>query len=122
MRKFEQIPPYNPDERFAIIPLFPHQQPPASSIMHGSLNCVMERIVDSAARSDALDLIERADSARASLDRTRAQESIALARGLQSVNDMMGRLARRMDELELRHADRKRADAEAEAPAPSKTQ
>ena len=46
--------------RFALVPIDDHH-PPDNAIMHGSMSAVLERIADSRARSDAIDLIHRAD-------------------------------------------------------------
>ena len=108
------MPTPNPD-RFAIIPLHPNQPAPGNSIMHGSLSAVMERIIDSRAPNDALDLLNQAADALTQLEHTRDQETQIVARGLQTLVGSIDAISRRLDSIESQRADQARQDAEAEA-------
>jgi hypothetical protein len=105
----------SPEPTFAIIPLAPYQPPPANYLAWGSLNCVMERIVDSNVRNDAIKLIHDAAVALGQLERTRSQEQQIFARGLQVINDAITAIARRLDALEEQREAQAKADAQAEA-------
>jgi hypothetical protein len=98
--------------QFAIIPVV---SPPSNAIAHGSLDAVMEHIVDSQARSDAEDLLTRAAEAVGSLETIQAQKDQLFARSIQALNDSLGHLTRRMDALETRRADDARRVAEQNA-------
>ena len=100
---------------FAIIPLHPHQPPPDNAIMHGSLDAVMERIIDTNARNAAVDVLRDAQIEADQLEQTRAQETQILARGIRSLNDTITRLSRRMDAVEAQQTTRMRHDAAREA-------
>jgi hypothetical protein len=95
--------PHDPDAgSFAIVKLPPHQSPPDNTIMHGSINAVMERIIDTNARREALDLLARADDASQSLALARDQEAATRARSIRHLGDTITQLARRMDAFEQR--------------------
>jgi hypothetical protein len=100
---------------FAIIPLHPYEPVPDNAIMQGSMDAVMERIIDSNARNAAVDILRDARIAADQLEQTRAQETQILARGIQSLNDTITRLSRRMDAVEQHRGAQARQDAAAEA-------
>jgi hypothetical protein len=75
----------------------------------------MERIIDSNARNAAVDILRDARIAADQLEQARSQETQILARGIQSLNDTITRLARRMDAVEEQHKARVRYDASVEA-------
>jgi hypothetical protein len=83
--------------------------------MNGSLNMVMSRIIDSKARTAALDLLDRAASARQDLERIRSQETIAFACGIQAITDPLDVMAHRLGSLEEQRDARAKADEAAEA-------
>jgi hypothetical protein len=103
-----------PADRFAIVPLFPNQSPPAHCIAWGNMDAVMERIVDSNTRNDAIDLIHDAAVALGQLERTRNQQAQIFARSFQDVIARLDALAHRMDAIEEQRAARAKADAEEE--------
>jgi hypothetical protein len=108
--------PHDPDAgSFAIVKLPPHQSPPDNTIMHGSINAVMERIIDTNARREALDLLARADDASQSLARTEARADAARARSIRHLGDAITQLNHRLDAIEERRAIQARQDEEAEA-------
>jgi hypothetical protein len=86
--------------------------------MSGALPAVMEHIPDSRARNELLAQLRqlRVDAAEAQATQARAQKQAVL-----SFCDSVARLTRRLDALELKHADERRrkakADAEREAKA-----
>jgi hypothetical protein len=105
----------NSTDRFAIVQLHEHQPIPDNTIMQGSMDAVMERIIDSNARNTAMDLLRDARIAADQLEQTRAQETQILARGIQSLNDTITRLSRRMDAVEEQQSTKMRHDAALEA-------
>jgi hypothetical protein len=105
----------NSTDRFAIVQLHEHQPIPDNTIMQGSMDAVMERIIDSNARNTAMDLLRDARIAADQLEQTRAQETQILARGIQSLNDTITRLSRRMDAMEEQQSTKMRHDAALEA-------
>jgi hypothetical protein len=102
-------------KQFAIIPLHEHQRPPDAAIAVGSLDAVMERIVDSEARADAAQLLVDAAVALGQIERQKQQEQQLIARGMQTLNDSIAALTKRMDALEARRTERAQQAADAEA-------
>jgi hypothetical protein len=103
--------------QFAIIPVV---TPPTNAIAHGSLDAVMEHIVDSQVRSDAEDLLAAAAQAIGSLENTQVQSNQTFARGIQMLNDMMDHMSRRLDSLVSRRADKAHRDEREEREAQQK--
>jgi hypothetical protein len=98
-------------DRFAIIPMSPGPAP-ADAIMTGSMSAVMERIVDSQARADALEQAARAVEDAVEAERKKDE---ARACAVQMIADTVAHLASRLDSLTARRAERARRDAEREA-------
>jgi outer membrane murein-binding lipoprotein Lpp len=101
----------NPAPAFAIVQLHPHEPAPDNMIMWGSLDAVMERIIDSNARNAAVDILRDARIAADQLEQTRTQETQILARGLQTLNASIDQLTRRMDAIEEQREVQVRYDA-----------
>src|SRR5262249_2270412 len=98
--------------QFAIIPVV---TPPTNAIAHGSLNAVMEHVIDSQVRSDAEDLLAAAAQPVGSLETTQSQHNQILARSIQALNDTIEHLTWRIDAFEEQENARLKADAEAKA-------
>lgn len=103
-------------ERFAIIPL-PPGPAPADAIITGSMSAVMENIVDSHARADAIE-----QAARAVEDAVEAQElaaeaerlqEMAKANTVQMITDTIDRVTSRLDAyIARRDAEEEEAEAQ----------
>src|SRR3984893_6677301 len=100
LRTFSAMTP----DRFAIIPVSPGPAP-ADAIMTGSMSAVMERIVDSQARADALEQAARAVEDAAEAERL---QDMARANTVQMITDTVAHLAGRLDSLSARRAERAR--------------
>jgi hypothetical protein len=99
---------------FAIIPV-PYGKPPADAIAHGPMSAVMQHVLSSRARAEALALVKRADAA-AEEERRRAQrEQQIFSEGIRAIADGIGQLSRRLDEIERSRDARRRLDAASEA-------
>jgi hypothetical protein len=92
---------------FALIRL-PNSKVPADAIVHGSMSCVMQSVLDSKARNEALDLLARADMP-AEQEREREQrEQEIVSDGIHAIADGIAKLSRRLDALvQSRDARRK---------------
>jgi hypothetical protein len=101
------IPHLSQPDRFFIAPLQPYQKPPDNSIMHGSWNCVMDRIMDSHQRREAEALVRRADEARkliARADGIRASQLIELPNILSEAVTRLAKAEARMARIEEMNA------------------
>jgi hypothetical protein len=89
--------------------------PDGEVIMQGSLAAVMQCVLDSKARKQALDLVARADAA-AEQEREREQhEQTMIAEAVYAFADSINRLSRRLDAIEQSRAVRHKLDAVSEA-------
>jgi len=93
-------------ERFAIIPLFPGQQPPPGCIAHGSYNCVMERIIDTHCRADAIQLLHDAAKALGTIEHSQKLADDARIRQVRAAIDALDRLSSQLDAVESAMAKR----------------
>jgi hypothetical protein len=99
---------------FALIRL-PNGKVPADAIVHGSMSCVMQSVLDSKARNEALDLLARADAA-AEQEREREQrEQQVITEGIRAIADGIAKLSRRLDAIERSRDARRQLDAISEA-------
>jgi hypothetical protein len=82
---------------FALIRVPDGCKAPDDVIAHGSLNAITERVMSSKARSDALELLARADAA-AEEEREREQrEQQVLTEGIRALADSVAKLSSRLD-------------------------
>jgi hypothetical protein len=102
---------------FALIRVPDNSKPPADAIAHGTLSAVTERVLSSRARSDALDLLARADEA-AEHEREREQrEQQLITDGLRALHYRLDDFGRRLDAIEQSRDARHKLDAASEATA-----
>jgi hypothetical protein len=104
----------DPAPSFAIIPVR-YGKPPAEAIMHGPLSAVMEHVLGSKARADALALVARADEAAAEEREREQREQEILSDGIRAVADGIQQLSRRLDALVRSRDARRRLDFASEA-------
>jgi hypothetical protein len=109
---------YCEDEgHFALIRVPAGCKAPGDVIAHGSLAAVTERVLSSQARSDALDLLARADAAAEEEHEREQRERVLLADGIRALADSMAKLSRRIDAIERSRDARRQLDAASAATA-----
>jgi hypothetical protein len=105
----------DPAPSFAIIAVPPDGKPPAGAIVHGPLDVVMERVLDSKARVAAEALVARADQAAEQEREREEREQEVITEGIRAIADGILKLKHRLDAIEHSRDARRKLDAASEA-------
>jgi hypothetical protein len=109
-------------DRFAIIPIFPGERPPANNIAHGSIEAVMGGLgSDDRAVRVAVDMLARADAVLSSVEQTAARDARVRDASMQTLLAALDHIANRLTSFEARAKARAKAEADAEAERPNAT-